>query len=268
MKRYLFSLVLTAGFLFGFSTPITHADNSWGGYHWARTNNPFTLKLGDNLSSGWDPYLATTSFDWSQSSVSATTIVPGATTAKRCRATSGRVEVCNNKYGSNGWLGLAQIWINGSHITQGVTKVNDTYFNTTKYNTPAWKNLVMCQEVGHTLGLDHQDEVFNNANLGTCMDYTDDPSGLLKTQLNNEHPNTHDYDELAIIYSHFDNYTSIQSGTTKLPRGLTIAKGVLASAFEIKSEWGKELRNNGKVALFERDFGGGQKLITFIILAE
>jgi hypothetical protein len=40
--------------------------------------------------------------------------------------------------------------------------VNDTYFNTPKYDTSAWRNLVMCQEVGHTLGLDHQDEDFDN----------------------------------------------------------------------------------------------------------
>jgi hypothetical protein len=33
------------------------ANHSWGGYHWARTSNPFTLKLGDNVSSEWDSYL-------------------------------------------------------------------------------------------------------------------------------------------------------------------------------------------------------------------
>jgi hypothetical protein len=42
-------------------------SHSWGGYHWARTANPFTLKLGDNVSSGWDTYLAMASIDWSQS---------------------------------------------------------------------------------------------------------------------------------------------------------------------------------------------------------
>src|SRR3989344_8585733 len=95
-----------------------------------------------------------------------------------CRATNGRVEVCNSKYGNNGWLGIAQIWVTGGeHITQGVVKLNDTYFNKSPYNTPAWRNLVMCQEVGHTLGLGHVDEIFNNTNLGTCMDYTNDPDG-------------------------------------------------------------------------------------------
>jgi hypothetical protein len=240
-----------------FSTTV-FANHSWGVYHWARTGNPFTLKLGDNLSSNWDPYLAITSRDWSLSSVLHTTVVAGGTNPKNCRATNGRVEVCNSKYGNNGWLGLAQIWINGSHITQGVTKINDTYFNTTKYNTPAWKNLVMCQEVGHTLGLDHQDEIFNNPNLGTCMDYTDDPSGLLKSQLSNEHPNAHDYEELETIYAHLDSLTTVTQTKT----------GGANGNFENRSDWGKELKNNGKVAMYERDFGPGHKLVTFIILAQ
>lgn len=230
---------------------IVRATHSWGGYHWARTNSPFTLKLGDNLSSNWDPYLGTTSSDWSLSSVLDTSVVLGGTNPKICRSTSGRVEVCNSKYGNNGWLGLAQIWISGSHITQGVTKVNDTYFSTAKYNTPAWKNLVMCQEVGHTIGLDHQDENFNNTNLGTCMDYTNDPSS-------NQHPNQHDYDELDLIYAHQDSITTVSQTKASNASG----------TFDNRSDWGKELKNNGKVAVYERDFGGGNKLFTFIILAQ
>lgn len=267
-KLRFFLLLAGLGLFSTLSTSVVHASHSWGGYHWARTSNPFTLKLGDNLSSSWDQYLATTSNDWSVSSVMDTTIVQGLTNPKNCRATNGRVEVCNNKYGNNGWLGLAQIWVSNSHITQGVTKINDTYFNTAKYNTPAWKNMVMCQEVGHTFGLDHQDENFSNTNLGTCMDYTDDPSGLLKNQFSNEHPNTHDYDELVTIYTHLDNITTIQSGTQKLPLGLLIAGEMQNSNFENRSEWGKEIRNNGHVALYERDLGYGNKLLTFVILAQ
>jgi len=95
--------------------------------------------------------------------------------------------VCNARYGNNGWLGLAQIWINGSHITQAITKLNDTYFNTATYNKPEWRNLVMCQEVGYTFGLDHQDENFDNPNLGSCMDYTSDPSGDIRGGLDRGH---------------------------------------------------------------------------------
>ncbi|MBI4137067.1 hypothetical protein HY469_03300 [Candidatus Roizmanbacteria bacterium] len=256
------SLVITTLFLFvSFFSAFAYANHSWGNYQWARTSNPFTLKLGDNVSSAWDSYLQTTADDWSVSSVLDTTIVAGNTNSRRCRPTSGRVEVCDYRYGNNGWLGVAQIWVSGSHITQGAVKMNDTYFNTSTYNTPAWRNLVLCQEVGHTLGLDHQDENFSNANLGTCMDYTSNPES-------NQHPNAHDYEQLEAMYAHLDGFTTIQSGTQKLPLGLSVANAVKDQDFENRSEWGKSIKDNGHVALFERDLGVGNKLFTFAIWAQ
>src|SRR6266508_4164630 len=178
------------------------ANHSWGNYHWARTSNPFTIKIGDNVNSTWDPFLGTASADWTLSNVVVATVVTGQANPKNCRPTAGQVEVCNSTYGNNGWLGIAQIWASGNHITQGVVKLNDTYFNIAKYNTPAWRSMVVCQEVGHTFGLDHQDENFSNTNLGTCMDYTKHPS-------TNQHPNKHDYDQLLTIYSHLDSTTTV-----------------------------------------------------------
>src|SRR3989344_3569242 len=85
---------------------IASASHSWENYHWARTANPFTLKLGDNVTSAWDSHLGLASSDWNVSEALDTNVVTGGTTAKRCRPTSGRVEVCNAKYGNNGWLGI------------------------------------------------------------------------------------------------------------------------------------------------------------------
>ena len=62
-----------------------------------------------------------------------------------------------------------------------------------------------CQEVGHMLELDHQDENFNNANFATCMDYTNNPS-------TNQHPNKHDYDQLLSIHSHLDSRLNLVCG--------------------------------------------------------
>jgi hypothetical protein len=249
-------------------SPAAQANHSWGNYHWARTNNNlFNLPLGDNVTLAWDSYLGTTATDWSTSSVLDTTIVAGKTSRSNCRPTSGRVEVCNYRYGSNGWLGVAQIWVNGSHIVQGTTKVNDTYFNTAKYNTPAWRNLVMCQEVGHTFGLDHQDEIFNNTNLGTCMDYTNDPTGKAGTNgtLSNEHPNAHDYEQLATIYTHLDNKSTVSSTSAASTMPPAANQGNPNS----RAEWGRKIHEspNGKLELYERDFGGGKKMFTFVILA-
>lgn len=242
---------------------VAYAFHSWNGYHWARTANPFTVKLGDNVSSIWDARLGGASSDWSQSNVLDTAIVPGQS-KENCRPTKGRVEVCNKTYGNNGWLGMATIWISGSHITQGTVKVNDTYFNTSFYNTTAWRNLVMCQEVGHTLGLDHQDENFYNPPLGTCMDYTIDPTP-------NQHPNAHDYEELGIIYGHLDSFTTllgkVANSRVKVDKADNKADDIDTSN---PAELGKEIRKdrNGKGSLFERDLGKGEKVFTFVIWAD
>lgn len=229
------------------------ANHAWNGYHWARTSNPFTLKLGDNVTSAWDAYLAEASADWSKSSVLDTTIVTGQG-RRNCRPTSGRIEVCNKAYGNNGWLGLAQIWVSGQHITQGVAKMNDTYFNTATYNTPAWRRLVMCQEIAHDFGLDHQDENFNNPNLGSCMDYTSDPDG----PPSNEHPNAHDYEQLELIYAHLDSTTTIGGA---LP-------GAALGDLDTPASWGTLIRSNGRASLYERDLGRGHKVFTFVFWAE
>jgi hypothetical protein len=253
-------------------SPAAQANHSWGKYHWARTSNPFTLKLADNVSptvvSPWDDHLAATSTDWSNgSSVLDTTIISGQRNPTTCSPTMGQVEVCNAAYGTNGWLGVAQIWVSRRHIVQGTTKVNDTYFNTAKYNTPAWRQLVMCQEVGHTFGLDHQDENFNNTNLGTCMDYTSDPDGTLANpdQLSNEHPNQHDYAQLATIYTHLDNKTTVSSTSAASTMPPAANQGNLNS----RAEWGRKIHEspNGQLALYERDFGNGKRVFTFVIWA-
>lgn len=230
------------------------ASHTWDGYHWARTSNPFTLQLGDNVDSRWDASLATASVDWTNSTVLDTVIVAGSTRPRSCKATAGRVEVCNASYGSTGWLGIASINITGgTHITQGIVKLNDTYFDTAKYNTPAWRNMVTCQEIGHTFGLGHQDEAFDNANLGSCMDYTNDPS-------TNQHPNQHDYDLLVSIYSHTDSTSTVGSGAATAPG---------KSAGNTPQSWGELVdgsRAHGE-STYVRNLGNGNKVVTFVIWA-
>ena len=251
------------------------ADHSWGGYHWARTANPFTLNLGDNMTSVWDVYLTASSLDWNESAELETAVVAGMANPKNCKAVNGRVEVCNSKYGRNGWLGIASVWVSGSHITKATTKLNDTYFNTAKYNTPAWKQLVVCQEIGHTFGLDHQDEIFDNLNLGTCMDYTNDPDGALFGQLDNQHPNLHDYEELGLIYAHLDTIDTALNGVFgNKSLALAMTGGADRESDEVdtsdSAQWGRVVRKSGdgRSSLHEKDLGNGKKLFTFVVWAE
>ena len=237
------------------------AGHSWGNYHWGRTSDSFTVQLDSNLSGNWPGHLSTASSDWTRSAVLDTTLGPDGTNPKRCAPTSGRVEVCNAAYGRTGWLGLASIWASGDHITQGTAKMNDTYFNMSAYNTPAWRQFVMCQEVGHTFGLGHTDETHTNVNQGTCMDYTNDPDGgaggASGTDASNEHPNQHDYDQLSTIYSHTTDSTT----TVATSSGQTAGQ----SGVEIPDPSGPE---QGGVAVFVRELGGGNRVITFVIWAD
>jgi hypothetical protein len=193
-------------------------------YHWARTANPFTLKLGSDVTSAWTSSLGGASTDWSKvgtltdyfgtfttTNPLRTTVVAGLTTGRKCRPASGRVEVCDAAYGNNGWLGLASIWASGDHITQGTVKLNDTYYgSSSSYNTPIWRAAVTCQEVGHTFGLDHQDT--SGANFHTCMDYATTPDSW------NTHPNRYDYSTLVTDYAHLDSTSTLAAITTNSGR--------------------------------------------------
>ena len=261
--RTTLAVVLTLFVLAALAT-VASADHSWGGYHWARTSNPFTLKTGDNVTSVWDPYLDEAIGDWNQSSVLNLSKVAGGANPKNCRPTAGRIEVCNSKYGNNGWLGIAQIWITGgNHISQAITKLNDTYFNTATYNTPAWRRLVMCQEIAHDFGLDHQDENFSNPNLGSCMDYTSDPDG----PPSNEHPNAHDYEQIETIYEHLDSTTTI--GQSVGTRNGQAPPAINDLQLDGPGQWGRLISSsrNGRVQVFELDFGRGNKILTHVFWA-
>jgi hypothetical protein len=120
----------------------------------------------------------------------------------------------------------------------------------------------MCQEVAHAFGLDHQDENFANANLGTCMDYTSDPDG----PLSNEHPNAHDFEQLEAIYAHPDSFTTLAASVPSGSGNSGLVGNVDVSE---PGEWGTVLRHDGKgrPSLYGRDLGRGEKVFTFVFWA-
>ena len=233
---------------------VSHANHSWGGYHWARTANPFTLKVGNNLTSNWITPFNTAIADWSNSSVMNLTAVAG-TAGRNCKMVLGTVQVCNRTYGNNGWLGLASINITGgTHITQGTAKMNDTYFNTSTYNNPNEKLHVMCQEVGHTFGLDHQST--SGASLNTCMDYFSNTGANANSTLST-HPNTHDYDELVTIYTHLDSSTTIAASNAASTR---------SEVTDQPETWGQLMKQSksGRSTVYARINSDGSETYTHV----
>ncbi len=248
--------------LAAFSTTAS-ATHVWSTYHWGHKGSSITLQLDDNLSASWKPYLKTASsnpkayiesdnatHDWNDSTVLDTIIKPS-TNTRQCAATSGRVEVCNAKYGNNGWIGLASIWTSGGHIVQGTAKMNDTYSMDT-YT----KQQVMCQEVGHTFGLGHTST--DGSSQDTCMDYA--TAKIDRDQW----PNLHDYQQLESIYkAHTDSSDTFSStsAASKLPAA---ARAVDPAD---PSQRGRliDRSSNGRVEIYERDLGQENKVITRLI---
>jgi len=180
------------------------ASHAWSTYHWSKPGSQITPPVVMNLTGVWPDYAARVMTDWNASTVIESPWTFGAiSNTKRCTSTTGKIEVCNNTYGQNGWLGIAGISLSGGHIVKGYTKLNDTYFKSATYNNPAWRRMVFCQEVGHDYGLGHVNENFNDPNTGSCMDYTNDPARNDGAGTN-EYPNKHDYDQLLIQNGHTD----------------------------------------------------------------
>ena len=193
----------------GASLTTAFATHSWNGYHWARTTSSFTLHTLDstvaNSNANWPALLATAASQWSQSTkinLQVAAYANDSRSRKRCSAMAGKIRVCNASYGTNGWLGLASINLDSSgHISQGTAKMNDSY--TSSWTDPNEAPHVMCQEVGHTFGLDHQST--DGTSQNTCMDYSNSPTSTA--------PNQHDYDELVTIYTHTDSYNSYSTSS-------------------------------------------------------
>jgi hypothetical protein len=122
--------------------------------------------------------------------------------------------------------------------------MNDSYLSS-GYSTTN-KQHVICQEIGHTFGLDHQDE--SGADLNTCMDYSN--------ALDNPSPNQHDYDQLATIYAHLDPFSTVGGATAVGAAGAAHASPV---AIE---------RSDGIASsTIVESFGDGSKRVTHILWA-
>jgi hypothetical protein len=274
---FVVALAFAASLALAVFSSTASADHSWNGYHWDRRANPLALHVGDNLSGVWvrefsyeDPsdnpaydlanadYLDTALSDWDQRDTSPAvrlTEVRRGTGPRRCRPTSGRVEVCNYKYGNTDWVGLTTIWTTSdNHITQATSKLNDTYLNNPRrfpqYSNPVWRLGTLCHELGHTLGLDHQD-------VGSCMDNVSNPSS------EDMRPNAHDYEQLETIYgSHIDDANTSSRVASEMPAAL---KDIDTTDL---AQRGRKIRKSEREEVYLRDLGGGHKVFTFLHLVK
>lgn len=206
------------------------ASHSWNNYHWARNTSSFTVKVIDSNTVDWDDELNLALSQWTQSTKLNMTVSSSddsSATRTACSMVTGKVRSCNHHYGTNGWLGLASINLDANgHISRGTSKMNDSY--SASFASQNQRRHVMCQELGHVLGLNHTST--DGSSQGTCMDYS--------TSASSTAPNAHDYAQLSTQYSHVDSYNSTTASTAAtlsakqramagpVPMGIRVRMGV------------------------------------------
>ncbi len=166
------------------------ADHSWSVYHWSSDNLSPTV-VDKTSSSLYNVPLGVA--EWANLP---TPINPNLTDAKK-----GDISVREGF--SQTWLGIATIFLDNGHITKGEVKLNTRYLEYYEANGyPGLADHVLCQELGHILGLGH-----NRTETDTCMN--DQAFGGFDLTS----PNDHDTYQLNLIYDgHADTGGTTETG--------------------------------------------------------
>ncbi|MGH3134328.1 MAG: hypothetical protein ACRDNY_11420 [Gaiellaceae bacterium] len=158
------------------------ASHSWNGHHWERTSAERTLTIAESVTSSYSPQAVRDNWDDPVGAIAFSL------------ASKGEIKAESKSFGNSGWIGLAQIWIQGGHIVKGQVKLNEFYYPFyPDLDRPEVRQQVYCQELGHVLGLDHQDVA------DSCMN---DENDLFTTAY--PEPSGHDVNQLNDIYNHLD----------------------------------------------------------------
>lgn len=145
-------------------------NQSWNGWKWSRTGS-LEIKVGNNLSGVWQPYLTAAISQWNADPVIDFVAAAGnCSSGTTCNATCGMIQACSGSHGFNGWLGYACVWTSNTRIVQATIRMSDNDFASSKYNTAAWRAMTMCHELGHTIGLNHAGNTRSMLNIGSCAD--------------------------------------------------------------------------------------------------
>jgi len=130
-------------------TGLVYGGNQWSCWHWDKN------VIGVNTAVGgyWGGIISSEFSDWD---------------AGTCVGFTGGNEIVGDAgfYGNTGWLGIARILQAGPNCTivQADALMNQSYLDGASYGEVADRH-VTCQEIGHTLGLDHRKGPKNK----TCM---------------------------------------------------------------------------------------------------
>lgn len=117
----------------------------------------------------------------------------------------------------------------------------------------------MCHEIGHGFGLPHRDEIPNNPDLGSCLDYT-------YRFENNVHPDSSvDFDNLKNLYGVIGNRR--RTLQVEDVDGVNI-NDVIFRRRNWSHKNGRMLYQSERHQVYENDLGGGLRVVTTLLLAD
>ena len=196
LRRWLVT-VLVGTAVVAVGTGVAFANNAWENFHWPTNSRDLTVGVGPTSIGGSTATLApfydlgTEVFDWNRAADGTDLFLTFNETGTNDIEVGEFTDPC--------CYGIARIFIDGDHILQGEVAINtlaiEEDFGTGTLRTEVGEH-VLCQEIGHTIGLDHQHgrgpkaQSCMNAGFGTIGDYPD--------------WNSHDAKMLADIYAHDD----------------------------------------------------------------
>ena len=186
------------------------------------TKGTFELVVLNNLcdkdgeqSLLWKPFLKQVISDWNENGtlkiIEKKTKTNGKEKIMSCNNSplfyNGFVNIVNGSWSDEKWEGLARWRSRGGHIQSVVVLMNEFYlFNEKKPSNSNDLNRrqTLCHEIGHALGLNHQDENHFNRNTGSCMDYSSKIEGGPFYGPSNVAPNAIDFQSLKEAYTSND----------------------------------------------------------------
>ncbi len=189
--RTLISAIIAA---LGLLTVVTvaSADHAWSVYHWPSDNLSPTV-VDRTTSPLYDVPAGV--LEWANLG---TSVQPQMTTSNN----KGDIKIKESVIRSTSYLGLAGVYLDGDgHITRAEVVLN-TRLLVELYDPNAREAVadhVLCQEIGHILGLDHNRDGDDTGGWpdNTCMN----DQGHLGEYTS---PNSHDTEQLNAIYGHSD----------------------------------------------------------------
>lgn len=157
---------------------------------WNNARSGLRLSVLNALDDHWDMLFYVATNEWNSGSDALDLEVERIEVDKYCLEERGHLKVCNGDYGPTNWRGVNEILMEDGYIVASVAKLNEYYL---EYADDDRRQYTMCHEIGHGLGLGHTDELYNNTDLGNCMDYTDTPE-------NNKRPDESNFKTLRGMY--------------------------------------------------------------------